>query len=183
MSVISEEEIVQAILDKEEIALNYVLDKYGNLIKSIISKHMKLLQMYQEECFNDVLLGIWDNAERYDNEKSSFKNWVAGVARYKALSYVRKYINDSSVDDIDGAYDLADEKAERTLLEVEYDSEFEQLIDGLNDQDKELFRRLYLHEQDVNEISSDMNLSSGIIYNRLSRGKKKLRTFLGGKGK
>ncbi len=181
MSVVTEETIVRAILNKEQVALDYVLDKYGNLVKSIINKHMRQLQMYHEECFNDVLLAIWDNAQKYDIEKSSLKNWIAGIARYKAISYARKYMHESTWEDVDAAYDIEDEKARLSLLESEHNAAFEALIEPLSEQDRELFRRLYFHEQGVEEISNDMEISGSVIYNRVSRAKKKLRLLLGGK--
>ncbi len=181
MDAMSEQDIVQAISNKQQSALNYVLDMYGNLIKSVINKHMRQLQMYQDECFNDVLLAIWDNIQKYDAEKSSLKNWIAGIARYKSLSYVRKHINEIANEDIDKAYDIVDDKTELKILELEHSQDFEQLIGNLSNQDKELFRRLYLYEHDVETVSHDMSLSSEVIYNRVSRGKKRLRLFLGRK--
>ncbi len=182
MAIPSEEDMVRAILNREESVLHDVLAQYGNLIKSIISKHMRALQMYQEECFNDVLLAIWEHADRFAPEKSSLKNWIAGITKYKALGYVRKYGRERSQEDIDIVYDLADERATQALLEAEHDAAFEEMIGSLSREDQELFRRLYLEEQDVKQISRDMQLSHAAIYNRLSRGKKKLRSFFGEKG-
>ncbi len=182
MSDISEDSIVKAILNQEQSALGLVLDKYGNLIKSVINKHMNLLPMYHEECFNDVLLAIWYNIQQYDKDKSSLKNWIAAIARYKSISYIRSHIKEIATEDIDATFNIADETAQIPLLQQEHDAEFEQLICGLKDRDKELFRRIYLYDQDVGKISGELGLSVDVIYNRLSRGKKKLRLILGGKG-
>ncbi len=178
---ISEENIVQGILAKDEDTLSQLLDSYGSLIKSIISKHMRLLPNYQEECFNDVLLAIWDNIQSYNKEKSSLKNWIAGIARFKAISYVRKYLKDIANEDIDTAYDLADEKSQQSLADIENQGEFNRLIEGLKPEDRELFTRIFYHEETIEQVGSSMQMSPAVIYNRLSRGKKKLRLFLGGK--
>ncbi len=182
MSLISKDNFISAIKNKDQTALEFVLDNYGNLIKSIINKHLGLLQNYHEECFNDVLLAIWNNIEQYDSEKSSFKNWVAGITRYKSLSYVRKYIHEIEQQDINELENTPEISSSLTDLQEEHDENFEEMLDGLNAQDKELFRRLYLHEQDMNDISNEMNLSTNVIYNRLSRARKKLRTLLNKKG-
>ncbi len=182
MQALGQIQLADAIANKDEAALGQLLDQYGALINSIINKHLQRLQGYREECFNDVLLAIWRNIGQYDSARSSLKNWVAGIARYQALNYVRKYIHELQNQDIDAAATLSDAKSEQQLLQTEHDEQFELLIDGLGAQDKELFRRLYLHNQELSQISADMRLSTDVLYNRLSRARKKIRTFLGKKG-
>ncbi len=178
MSAISEQILVKQIINREEQSLSLVLDNYGNLIKSIIRKHLNLLPNYHEECFNDVLLAIWDHIEQYSDEKSSFKNWIAGITRYKAISYARKYIKEITQEDIDTAQNINDERAVNMLLEKEVNESFHAILSGLNEKDKEIFTRLYFEEQEMEQISREMKMSPENIYNRLSRGRKKLRTIL-----
>ena len=45
----------------------------------------------------------------------------------------------------------------------------------LNDKDKKIFWKLFVEEQEVEVISKEMNLHKSNIYNRVSRGKMKLR--------
>ncbi len=183
MDPITEINFVKAISDKDERALTYVLDQFGTLIKSVIKKHLGLLPNYREECFNDVLLAIWNNIEQFDSNRSTFKNWVAGIARYKSLNYVRKYMDELTIQNTDQLLDLTDDAATGMLLQQEHTENFEAMISSLNSNDRELFKRLYFHEQEIDEISRQMNLSANVIYNRLSRGKRKLRTYLTKEGK
>ncbi len=44
---------------QNEKALVYVIDAYGGLLMSVIRKHLFGLPERQEECFDDVLLKIW----------------------------------------------------------------------------------------------------------------------------
>ncbi len=41
---------------------------------------------------NDVLLAVWEHIEGNNSDKSSLKNWIAGIARYKAIDCKRKYL-------------------------------------------------------------------------------------------
>ena len=50
-------------------ALAYVIDEYGGLLMSVIRKHLFYLPEKQEECFDDVLLKIWQNIESFHEEK------------------------------------------------------------------------------------------------------------------
>jgi len=35
------------------------------------------------------LLAIWDNIDSFDEDKNSFKNWVAAISKYKSIDYQR----------------------------------------------------------------------------------------------
>ena len=61
------------------------------------------------------------------------------------------------------------------LLEKEISEELELLLGCLNPSDRELFLRLYVEEESVEQISRDTGMEKTVIYNRVSRGKKKIR--------
>ena len=50
-----------------------------------------VLPQYEEECISDVFLAVWNHASSYMPERNPFANWIAGVARIKALDYKRRY--------------------------------------------------------------------------------------------
>jgi len=88
---INEENFLNQLKKKNEKALDYVIDTYGWIIKSVIKKHLYNLQSVQDECINDVLLGLWNNIDKFDENKSEFKNWIAGIAKFKAIDYSLKF--------------------------------------------------------------------------------------------
>ncbi len=98
---INEENFIIQLRRKNEKALDYVIDNYGWIIKSIVKKHLYNLQSVQAECINDVLMGIWNNIDTFDENKSDFKNWVAGIAKFKSIDYKRKYLKGLEYENID----------------------------------------------------------------------------------
>lgn len=78
---INNQNLIKQLHLKNEEALVYVIDEYGGLLKSVIGKNMACLKEQQEECFNDVLLAIWQNIDSFHPEKNSFKNWIAAIAK------------------------------------------------------------------------------------------------------
>lgn len=79
---ITQDNFIFNLSSKNEKALEYVIDQYGWLVKAIVQKHLYNLVDYQQECINDVFLGIWNNIDSFDSSKNTFKNWVAGIAKY-----------------------------------------------------------------------------------------------------
>ena len=91
ISHINDENFLNAIKDRNEEALCYIIEKYGDLVKSVIGKHLYLLVEEQEECFDDVFLNIWKHIDSFKEEQNSLKNWIAGIARYRSIDYLRRY--------------------------------------------------------------------------------------------
>ncbi|GAK00161.1 hypothetical protein JCM19055_3234 [Geomicrobium sp. JCM 19055] len=61
-------------------------------------------------------------------------------------------------------------KQERALQE-----EVEELLNHLPEKDRNLFRNYYLEGEQTRALEKKLGLSSSVIYNRLSRGRKQLR--------
>lgn len=175
---INEENYMDQLQKHNERALLYVIDEYGGLLKAVISKSLFQMQGYREECMNDVLLAIWDHIESFQPEKNSFKNWIAAIAKYKAIDYLRKYQKEQMEVPLETVEcDRIMESKPPAMTDAnEISEEMEELLSCLSAQDRELFLRLYIEEESVEEVSQAVRLSKHVIYNRLSRAKKKLRS-------
>ncbi|NBI86270.1 sigma-70 family RNA polymerase sigma factor [Lachnospiraceae bacterium] len=158
-----------------EKALMYVIDEYGGLIMSVIRRHLFALPEQQEECFDDVLLRIWQHIYDFDESKNSFKNWSAAIAKYRAIDYLRQYQREPQTVDIDGTVIAQEDCMLTSVIEKEISKEVEKMLACLKPSDRELFIRLYVKEQDMEQISRETGLKKEVIYNRVSRGKRKIR--------
>ena len=61
---INEDNFVEQLKFRNEKALEYVIDNYGRIVKSIVKKNLFSLQDYQEECINDVFLAVCKEQEQ-----------------------------------------------------------------------------------------------------------------------
>lgn len=172
---IGEKNYIKQLRLHNEKALAYVIDEYGGLIMSVIRKHLFYLPEKQEECFDDVLLKIWQNIESFDENKSTFRNWAAAVAKYQAIDYLRSYRKELQTVNIEDAVIVQEDHALAGMIEKEIDSEVEKMLECLKPQDRELFYKLYVEEKSMKQISCETGIKQEAIYNRLSRGRKKLR--------
>lgn len=171
---INEENFVTQLRLRNEHALDFVIDNYGYIIKAVIKKHLYNLESVQEECINDVFLGIWNNINYFDEDKSSFKNWIIGISKFKSIDYKRKYLKDlenSNIDDLDIAKDDFTEE----LVRNELSREVQELMECLKEKDREIFFKLYIEEKEMDIVSEETGLKRAAIYNRVSRAKKKLK--------
>jgi len=175
---INDENFIQQLRKRNEKALDYVIDNYEWIIKSIVRKHLYNLKNVQEECINDILLGIWNNINSFDESKNEFKNWMAGIAKFKVIDYKRKYLKKSGYENIDNLNIHIPDNTLENIIKKELESEIKEMLSILKEKDRELFYKLYIEEKEIKDISFETGLKREVIYNRLTRGKKKLQKIL-----
>ncbi len=179
---INEDNFIWELEQKNEKALEYVIDNYAWILKTVIKKHLFSLPDFYEECMNDCLLGIWENIKYYNPQKSSFKNWIAGMAKYKSINYCRKYLRDLENKNIENIRLPVEDLTLKKILKTEIRVETERMLQHLSDENRKIFTKLYFEDKEIDEISNDTGLSKSVIYNRLSRGRKKIREAFSAKG-
>ena len=172
---IGEHNFIQQLQLQNEKALLYVIDEYGGLLMSIIRKQLFGVPNRQEECFNDVLLRIWQNISDFDESKNSFKNWAAAVTRYRAIDYLRQYQREVATVDIDDTVIVKEDRILARMIERELSEEVEMMLDSLKPVDRELFMKLYVQEQPMEQVSRETGMKQEVIYNNMSRSNRKLR--------
>ncbi|HHV09621.1 MAG TPA: sigma-70 family RNA polymerase sigma factor [Clostridiales bacterium] len=156
-------------------ALSYAITMYGGLVMSIMHKHLYLMQDKQEECFDDVFINVWNHIGSYDETQSDFKNWIAGIARNRAIDYLRKYRRELE------ELKLGDESAGPVhediipLIEREISQEMKKMLSCLSEEDQELLKKIYMDEIPIDVLSQEAGMSKNLIYKRVSRSKEKIR--------
>lgn len=174
---ITEANFINQLKMKNEKALDYILEQYGWIIKSTVNKHLYNLTASHDECINDILMAIWSNIDSFDDSKGQFKNWLAGVSKYKCLDYKRKYLREFLYENIDDLDISVEDTVDKDIINRELNEDLEEMLSCLKDEDKELFIKLYIEENDINNISKQTGLNRDVIYNRISRGKRKIRNL------
>ncbi len=155
-------------------AFEEIVMRYGGLIKAIVRYHMKDMQMWHDDCINEALLAVWQNISRYDPDKNSLKNWIGAVAKYKAIDFRRRYFKGLESEELDDS--IADSaSADAELMRREAENELIEMMSCLNEEDRDIFIRRYILCQSVEDISSVIGKKPSAVYNRLSRGRKKLK--------
>lgn len=169
----NDEQIAKGIINKDKSAFNALVDAYGGLIKSIVRHHLSSFLCYQDECVNDILLSVWQNMERYDSNKNTLKNWIGAISKYKCIDYKRKYYKENCIQALD--INMADNRNEYDSI---LNDEVESLLKSLKPRDRELFYRHYILGEKVELIAEQTESKPSNLYNRLTRGRKKLRAIL-----
>ncbi|KPU43512.1 ECF RNA polymerase sigma factor RpoE [Oxobacter pfennigii] len=177
---ITEDNFIVQMKKRNEKALEYVIDNYAWILKTVIKKHLFYLPDLYEECINDCLLAIWNNIYLYVPERNSFKNWIGGIAKYKSIDYLRKHLRDLENENIDDVTISVEDNSLKSVLTRELEEETEKVLNSLSQETREIFKQLYFEGKDIDELAEATGFSKSVLYNRISRGKKKIRKEMRG---
>lgn len=174
-----DKEMINGILNENENALEELKNNYGRLIYGVINKILNNSVEVSEidECFNDVLLSIWNNIDCYDETKGKLCNFLISISKYRALDYKRKIQKNNRLIQLDENIIGNLIEVDNTQTQVNEES-FYELIKVLKDRDKVIFVRRYLLDEPIEKISLDLGLSKEMIYKRLSRGRDKIKEVI-----
>lgn len=160
----NERKLIKKIKKKDEKALVIFIDSYGKIIKGAISPILISHRELMDEALNDAVLAIWENIDSYDPKRSSFKNWCAGIGKYKAIDLLRKEIRHQSV-----SLDKLGDKGKSDYIDLD---EREEILSYLSPEDKILFEKLFIEGYSYDDIAKEEGVSKNALYNRVSRGRK-----------
>jgi len=157
-------------LDKENPkALEYIIDSYSNLVfKVVLTVLGDDNREAAKECVNDIYLLVWNKHHLYDPEKSSFKNWLLAVSKYKAIDYKRCLRKEANLE-LEEEILFSNTDIENEYILKEKKSELLKFLNKGNELDREIFIRRYIFDEDIDIIANNFNLSRGAVYNRLWR--------------
>lgn len=175
-----DKEIIEGILKKDTAALKQLINKYGSLIYNVAASILNQSHEKQDidECVDDILLCLWNYVDSFSMERGNFKVWLIAVAKHKALNYKKKLRKALDNVDIDDQQIHSDDDLESEYINKDKKKQILSLLNNLNKTDKEVFVRKYLKDEGAEEIATKMKLTPMAVYNRLSRGRKKLKKII-----
>jgi len=176
---LNEDSVISELKKRNPKALDFIIDKYGGLIHSIVKKTLFNFEGSGsvEECMNDIFLAIWNNVDKFQKE-NSFKSWIAAISKYKAIDYKRKLIKELYNENLENIEIRQEDVSDKEILQKENREELMTLLSRLKPEDKEIFIRRYFNEESTKEIAENLEINREVVNNRLSRGRKRLRELI-----
>ncbi|AZO17220.1 MULTISPECIES: sigma-70 family RNA polymerase sigma factor [unclassified Mesorhizobium] len=130
-------------------------------------------EMMADDIANEVFLELWKQAPGFEG-RSEVSTWLLGIARFKALSSLRKKKEDW-IDDDDAAQvpDSADTPEVVTMKEDKA-AALRRFIDALAEEHRTVIDLAYYHGQSVTEIGEVLGIPVATVKTRMFYARKKL---------
>jgi len=175
--------LIGQLKKKKEFALEQAMDIYMDPVYSLAST---ILRGYGqtvdiEECVQDVFIDAWNKISEYDPGRGKLKTWLLILCKYKALSYKRRLSRQNRVFKIEDlkreSQQIEASNVEASFLAKEERQKIIEAIRSLPDLDRQIFLRVYILDESIEEVSKSLGLSRQAVDNRLWRGRKALRKY------
>lgn len=178
MMLLKESDIAEILMKKDENGINELLRHYGPLIKYVIRPFLKN-SADREECLSETVMLIWNNIEKFDRDKGSFRRWVTVVARNAAVSFARKNKFKGEFEELSEKIPSSEPTPEGALEIKERRKNLALAVTRLSEKEKVLFYRKYYYFQSNIQIAAEMGITEKAVEGRLYRLRNRLRAMLG----
>lgn len=170
---------INRLKKQKEDALDYIIDTYLPLVKTIATKILHTMgNQHIDECVNDVFLSVWHNAHQFQGDAQDFKKWIGIITKYKAIDHYRQAEKQMAREQTDAPLkqQASSLQTDITVLQREEKTELLFAISQLEEIDRDIFMMKYYLELSNSEIANHLGLTKAAVDNRLYRGKKVLAT-------
>ena len=130
-------------------------------------------EMMADDIANEVFLELWRQAPNFEG-RSEVSTWLLGIARFKALSMLRKKKEDW-IDDDDAA-EIADSADTPEVVTMKEDkaAALRRFVNALPEEHRTVIDLAYYHGQSVTEIGEVLGIPVATVKTRMFYARKKL---------
>jgi RNA polymerase sigma-70 factor, ECF subfamily len=126
-----------------------------------------------EDVLADVFLDVWRQANSFQG-RSAVSTWLLSIARFKALSQVRKRTESALDDDYAaGIKDEADDP-EVELAKRDKGAALRKCLQKLSSEHRETIELVYYHEKSVEDVAQIVGVPAATVKTRLFYARQKL---------
>ena len=130
-------------------------------------------EMMADDIANEVFLELWRQAPGFEG-RSEVSTWLLGIARFKALSLLRKKKEDWIDDEAAAAVPDSADTPEVATMKEDKAAALRRFVDALPDEHRTVIDLAYYHGQSVSEIGEVLGIPVATVKTRMFYARKKL---------
>jgi RNA polymerase sigma-70 factor (ECF subfamily) len=130
-----------------------------------------------EDLISEVFLDVWRQAGKFEG-RSAASTWMLSIARFKALSALRRRPEEELDDETAGQIEDHADDPETTLAKKDKGSALRQCLTRLSAGHREIIDLVYYHEKSVEEVAEIVGIPEATVKTRMFYARKKLSELL-----
>jgi len=171
-----EKEIVTLLQEKKQKGIDLLYKNYGNYLFGIISKIVPRYD-YAEIVLQDTFLKVWNNINKFDNQKGIFKTWIVSIARNTSIDKLRSkhYRHSQRFLNLENIPNEKEAVLHNTLLD---DIDIQNSLLKLDNKYSEIIELKYFEGYTIKETAEILNLPLGTVKSRIRKGYLEMRKLI-----
>jgi RNA polymerase sigma-70 factor (ECF subfamily) len=130
-------------------------------------------EMMADDIANEVFLELWRQAPGFEG-RSEVSTWLLGIARFKALSLLRKKKEDWIDDEAAAAVPDGADTPEVVTMKEDKAAALRRFVNALPEEHRVVIDLAYYHGQSVSEIGEVLDIPVATVKTRMFYARKKL---------
>ena len=134
-----------------------------------------------EDLISEVFLDVWRQAGRFEG-RSAVSTWLLGIARFKALSVLRRRSEEPLLEETAAAIEDPSDDPEAALQKKDISVVLRQCLGALSTEHREVIDLVYYHEKSVEDVAEILAIPQGTVKTRMFYARKRLAELLKAEG-
>ena len=134
-----------------------------------------------EDLISEVFFDVWRQAGRFEG-RSAVSTWLLAIARFKALSALRRKPGEELDEDSTAAIEDGSDSPHVALEKKDKSALIRKCLAGLSAQHREIIDLVYYHDKSVEEVAQIVGIPENTVKTRMFYARKRLAELLRGAG-
>ena len=130
-----------------------------------------------EDLISEVFLDVWRQADRFEG-RSAVSTWMLAIARFKALSALRKKPDQELDDETAETIEDTSDNPEVALAKKDKGKVLRQCLSKLSPEHREIIDLVYYHEKSIEEVAEIVKIPENTVKTRMFYARKRLGELL-----
>jgi RNA polymerase sigma-70 factor, ECF subfamily len=130
-----------------------------------------------EDLISEVFLDVWRQASRFE-ARSAVSTWLLAIARYKALSALRKRTDEELDEETAEAIPDTSDTPEEAVQKKDKSEILRKCLTSLSPEHREIIDLVYYHEKSVEEVATIVGIPENTVKTRMFYARKRLSELL-----
>jgi RNA polymerase sigma-70 factor (ECF subfamily) len=130
-----------------------------------------------EDLISEVFLDVWRQAGRFEG-RSQVSTWLLAIARFKALSALRRRPDEELDDETAEAIEDPSDDPQVALDKKDKSAAIRKCLEKLSAEHREIIDLVYYHEKSVEEVARIVGIPENTVKTRMFYARKRLAELL-----
>ena len=168
----SDRELVERVARQDRAAVRLLFMRHHARIYRFVARQTGS-EMMADDIANEVFLELWRQAPAFEG-RSEVSTWLLGIARFKALSALRKRKEEAIDDDQAAAVPDTADTPEIAVMKDDKAAALRRMVNTLPEEHRTVIDLAYYHAKSVAEIGEILSIPVATVKTRMFYARKKL---------
>src|SRR5215813_1048527 len=172
----SDEALIELIAEGDKRAMQVLYARHNVRVFRFILR-LTGSQSQAEDLVSEVFLDVWRQAEAFE-AKSQVSTWLLAIARYKALSALRRRTEEPLDDRMAATIEDTADNPETVVHTKDRNTIVQKCLRQLSPAHREVLDLVYYHEKSVDEVAKIVGVPAATVKTRMFYARSKMADLL-----